>query len=92
MIVGVHTPETKFERDVTQLRNKTAEAELHFPIAVDNDKKTWSAWGNNWWPTVYVIDRQGYMCYFWQGELNWQAAGGHKVVARHVNRLLETPR
>ncbi len=88
MIVGVHTPETKAERDVGRLRSKTAEARLHFPVAIDTEKKTWNAWGNNWWPAVYLVDRQGYMRYFWRGELDWKGAGGQKVVARNIRDLL----
>ena len=88
----MHTPETKVERDAGRLRSKTSEAGLHFPVAIDNDKKTWNAWGNNWWPTVYLIDRQGYMRYFWQGELNWNGAGGQKVIVRNVRNLLRENR
>ena len=58
MIVGVHTPETKAEQNAGRLQSKTSEAGLHFPVAIDNEKKTWNAWGNNWWPTVYLVDRQ----------------------------------
>lgn len=31
-----------------------------FPIVVDNDKQIWNAWGNTMWPTVYLIDKQGF--------------------------------
>jgi len=88
----VHTPETKSERNEGRLRSKTSGAGLHFPVAIDNDKKTWNAWGNNWWPTVYLIDRQGYMRYFWQGELNWNGVGGQKVIVRNIRELLRESR
>ena len=88
----MHTPETTSERNAGRLRSKTSGAGLHFPVAIDNDKKTWNAWGNNWWPTVYLIDRQGYMRYFWQGELNWKGAGGQKVIVRNVQDLLRESR
>ena len=88
----MHTPETEAERDAGRLRSKTSGAGLHFPVAIDNDKKTWNAWGNNWWPTVYLIDRQGYMRYFWQGELNWNGVGGQKVIVRNIRELLRESR
>ena len=91
-IIGVHTPETKAEKDAGRVKSKTTEAQLTFPVAIDNDKKTWNAWGNNWWPTVYVIDREGYMRYFWAGELNWKGAGGQKMISRHVRTLLREGR
>ena len=54
-IIGVHTPETKSERDASRVQSKTSEAKLNFSVAIDNDKKTWNAWGNNCWPTVYLM-------------------------------------
>ena len=35
------------------------ENKLTFPVAVDNDGKTWKAWGNKYWPSVYLIDKKG---------------------------------
>ena len=58
-------------------------------MAVDNDKKVWSTWGNRWWPSVYLIDRKGYARYRWDGELNWQGAGGQATMKRKIEELLK---
>jgi hypothetical protein len=40
------------------------------------------------WPTVYVIDRRGYLRTFWQGELKWQGASGDKQMLQTIEQLL----
>jgi peroxiredoxin len=87
-IVGVHTPETEAERNIEQVRAKARKESFRFPIVVDNDRATWDAWGNSMWPSVYLIDRQGRLRYWWYGELNWQGAGGQEIMARRIDQLL----
>jgi len=41
------------------------------------------------WPTVYVVDRRGYIRMWWQGELNWQGATGDQTITDFVQGLLE---
>jgi hypothetical protein len=84
----VHTPETAHERDLNSLKQKGAEAEFKFPVLVDNEHGNWNAWGNSMWPTVYLIDKQGYVRYWWLGELNWQGAEGEKILRRRIEELL----
>lgn len=40
------------------------------------------------WPSVYLIDKQGYVRYWWFGELNWQGAEGEKMLRRRIEELL----
>ncbi|MBL8873952.1 MAG: hypothetical protein JNK90_29525, partial [Planctomycetaceae bacterium] len=44
---------------------------------------------NTMWPTVYVIDKRGYIRHWWQGELNWQGATGDKVIEDVVEAALK---
>ena len=41
------------------------------------------------WPTVYVIDKNGYVRFWWQGELNWEGATVDKTIEKLVNELLD---
>ncbi len=41
------------------------------------------------WPAVYVIDKQGYIRFWWQGELNWQGAKVDKKIEGIVEELLK---
>lgn len=70
------------------MKQKVAEAEFAFPILIDNDHANWKAWGNTMWPTVYLIDKQGYVRYWWLGELNWQGAEGEKIFRGRIEELL----
>jgi peroxiredoxin len=90
-IIGIHTPETQAETDVEQLRLSLEKYELKFPVAVDTDKKMWQAWYNGIWPSVYLIDRQGRVRYWWYGELDWQGAGNQKVARQQIKQLLAEP-
>ncbi|MEX0939269.1 MAG: redoxin domain-containing protein [Pirellulales bacterium] len=88
VVLGIHTPEINEERDVAKVRREAAQAELSSPILIDNDKQNWDAWGNSMWPSVYLIDKQGYVRYWWYGELNWQGAEGEKLLRQRLGELL----
>ncbi len=88
MVLGVHTPETSSERVVDNVRRAASEAGLKFPIVIDNERKNWSAWGNSKWPSVYLIDKQGDVRYWWYGELKWRSNDHQLVVRERIAQLL----
>ena len=88
-IIGIHTPETQSEHNVETLKARLKAEELKFPVIVDNQKANWNAWGNSMWPSVYVLDKQGYMRGFWAGELRWQGATGDKQMLQTMEALLK---
>lgn len=89
LLLGVHSPETRSEYNVDTVRKKVAENELNYPTIIDNDQANWNAWGNSMWPTVYLIDKQGYIRYWWLGELNWQGQEGEKLFKQRIEELLK---
>jgi peroxiredoxin len=92
VVIGIQTPETAAERDVALVRKAAEEKGFRFPVLIDTENKNWDAWGNTMWPTVYVVDRSGYIRSWWQGELNWQGATGDKSIETMVDQLLaESP-
>ena len=91
VVVGIQTPETTQERDPAAVKSAAAERKLEFPIMVDVASKNWDAWGNTMWPTVYVVDKNGYLRQWWQGELNWKGATGDKTIEQVVEQLLAEP-
>ncbi len=88
VIVGIHRPETQTEYDVAEVRRKAVEAGLKYPIAVDNESRNWEAWANGVWPSVYLIDKSGFVRYWWYGELNWQGANGDQWMRSRIAELL----
>jgi cytochrome c biogenesis protein CcdA/thiol-disulfide isomerase/thioredoxin len=67
-IVGVHTPEFPFERDAGNVEAAIATAGLRYPVAQDNERATWNAYGNQYWPAEYFIDARGRVRYAHFGE------------------------
>ena len=87
-IIGVHTPESDGEKVVDRIRSKARESGLEFPIAVDSDGKNWNAWSNTIWPAVYLIDKRGFVRYWWYGELNWQGTEGEAYMRDKIRELI----
>jgi cytochrome c biogenesis protein CcdA/thiol-disulfide isomerase/thioredoxin len=67
-IVGVHTPEFTFERELDNVERAVRRNGLHYAIAQDNSYATWDAWGNQYWPAKYLIDAKGRVRYTHFGE------------------------
>jgi peroxiredoxin len=88
VLLGIHTPETAEERDTAAVRRKAADEKLTFPICIDGKNANWNAWGTSMWPSVYVIDKRGYVRHSWHGELKWQGATGDEFLAGRIDALL----
>lgn len=87
-IIGIHRPETQQERDIEKVKKKAEEAGMEYPVAVDNESLMWNAWGNCVWPSIYLIDKNGYVRYWWYGELNWQGAESEKYLRGRIQELI----
>ena len=87
-VIGIQTPETSAERDSKLVQRAAQEQGFGFPVLIDLKNSNWDAWGNTMWPTVYVVDKKGYVRYWWQGELNWQGATGDRTIETLVDELL----
>jgi thiol-disulfide isomerase/thioredoxin len=59
VVVGVHTPEFPFERDVDNVRQAAHDMRVEYPIALDSDYAIWRAFNNRYWPAVYIADARG---------------------------------
>ena len=68
VIVGVHTPEFEFEKDYNNVKAAVEKFDIKYPVAQDNEKGTWEAYENRYWPRKYLIDNEGYIRYDHIGE------------------------
>ena len=82
VVVGVHTPEYDEEQDVTALQQAIRTLGIRYPVAMDNDHRIWNAYGNQYWPAIYLIDREGHVVYRHVGE------GDYDQTEAQVRRLL----
>lgn len=71
VIVGVHTPEFEFEKDPANVATAVKNLGITYPVALDNDYKTWNAFQNHYWPADYLIDQDGMLRMVHHGEGNY---------------------
>lgn len=58
-VIGVHSPEFAFEKDVENVRRAVHESQIAYPVAIDSDHTIWRAFENAYWPAIYVADANG---------------------------------
>jgi cytochrome c biogenesis protein CcdA/thiol-disulfide isomerase/thioredoxin len=68
VVVGVHTPEFQFEHEAGNVETAIRQNRIPYPVAQDNEYATWEAWGNQAWPSKYLIDARGRVRYAHIGE------------------------
>ncbi|MFN8494167.1 MAG: redoxin domain-containing protein [Caldilineaceae bacterium] len=59
VIIGVHSPEFAYEKELKNVKAAIAEAGIQYPVTIDNDYNTWNAYGNHYWPARYLVDKAG---------------------------------
>ena len=67
-IIGIHTPEFEFEKDINNVQSAIKQFDIKYPVLQDNDKGTWNEYDNRYWPRKYLIDHEGYLRYNHIGE------------------------
>jgi thiol-disulfide isomerase/thioredoxin len=72
VVIGVHTPEFAFEKDLDNVRLQTKQIPVQFPIAVDSDYTIWRAFDNHYWPALYFVDAQGRIRHHQFGEGDYE--------------------
>jgi thiol-disulfide isomerase/thioredoxin len=59
VVIGIHTPETEMETDVQGVQDALRDQGITYPVALDHGYATWDAYGNQFWPAYYLINRDG---------------------------------
>jgi hypothetical protein len=72
VVIGNHYPEFSYEEDLDNLIEALSELDISYPVAQDNEGKTWRAYKNRYWPTLYLIDKQGNIRFTHIGEGRYQ--------------------
>jgi hypothetical protein len=68
VVSGNHFPEFSYERELDNLIQAVERLEVNYPVAQDNEGKTWRAYNNRYWPSLYLIDKSGNIRYRHIGE------------------------
>lgn len=83
VVIGVHSPEFAFEKDLESVRRSAKEMRVDYPIAVDSDHAIWRAFDNQYWPALYLVDAKGRIRFHQFGE------GEYERTERVIQQLLE---
>lgn len=82
VVVGIHTPEFEFEKDVENVRRAAKFLNVDYPIALDSEYAIWSAFRNRYWPAFYFVDAEGRIRHHQFGE------GEYERSERVIQKLL----
>ncbi len=72
IVIGVHTPEFAFEKNVDNVQNAVRSFRITYPVAVDSDYRIWRAFENQYWTAMYFVDGAGRIRHHVFGEGDYQ--------------------
>ena len=84
-VISVHYPEFSYERDLDNVKKAIEELDIEYAVAIDNDRLTWGAYNQRYWPTTYLIDKSGHIRYRHIGE------GAYEVTETAIQLLMAEP-
>jgi cytochrome c biogenesis protein CcdA/thiol-disulfide isomerase/thioredoxin len=78
VVIGVHTPEFAFEKDIGNVKQAVADLKIGYPVAIDNNYAIWRAFNNQYWPAHYFIDAEGRIRHHHFGEGDYE--GSERII------------
>ena len=78
VVIGVHSPEFEFEKQINNVRRAAKTMRVNYPIAVDSNHAIWDAFENEYWPALYFVDAQGHIRHHQFGEGEYE--GSERVI------------
>jgi len=82
VVIGVHTPEFAFEKNLSNVKQAVLDLDIGYPVALDSDYAIWRGFNNQYWPAHYLIDAQGRIRHHHFGE------GDYDGSERAIQQLL----
>jgi thiol-disulfide isomerase/thioredoxin len=86
VVIGVHSPEFAFEKNIDNVRRAVKDLNVNYPIAIDSEYAIWRALNNKYWPALYFVDAQGRIRHHHFGE------GEYEQSERVIKQLLAEAR
>lgn len=93
VVIGVHTPEFEFEKDLDNVRRSVKDMKIDYPVAIDSNYKVWDAFTNRYWPALYFIDAKGDIRHHQFGEGDYELSEKviRKLLAEAGNNGVDAP-
>ncbi len=87
VVISVHYPEFSYERDIANVQQALIDLDVPYAVAIDNERLTWGAYNQRYWPTTYLIDKEGVIRFKHIGEFNERSAAEAEQV---IEQLIES--
>jgi thiol-disulfide isomerase/thioredoxin len=84
LVVSVHAPELLSERSISNVKRAVQQRGITYPVAIDSNFVTWKAFDNQYWPHLFLADRQGILRYDHIGE------GAYDQTEQKIRELLKS--
>ena len=72
VVLGVHSAKFSGEQRSENIRDAIMRYDIAHPVVNDADMKIWNAYGSRSWPTMVLIDPEGYAVQVYSGEGNYE--------------------
>ncbi len=86
-VISVHTPEFAFEHVPKNVERRVKALNIHYPVLLDAKEVNWGRWNQQFWPTIYIIDKEGRVHFKHEGEFGSDEAG----FTRDIETLVKEP-
>jgi thiol-disulfide isomerase/thioredoxin len=91
-VIGVHTPEFTFAQYESNVERGVREFGLTYPIVIDSDREIWKAFANRYWPSKYLLDKEGYLRFAHFGEGAYvECEEAIRELLKEINPVLAFP-
>jgi thiol-disulfide isomerase/thioredoxin len=89
LIIGVHSPEFEFEKDINNVKMATQKYGITYPVVLDSDHQTWDAFNNRYWPAEYITDYLGHIrhTHFGEGDYDQTEHAIQQLLAERAQHL-----
>jgi len=83
VVVGVHTAKFDNEKNTESIRKAILRYEISHPVVNDANQRIWTTYGSRSWPTLFLIDPEGYLVGVTSGE------GKYELLDRVIAKLIK---
>lgn len=83
VVIGVHSAKFTNEKDAANVRQAVWRHEVEHPVVVDSDFTVWQSYSVRAWPTLVMIDPDGYLLGIFSGE------GNREIIENYIETTLD---
>lgn len=87
MLIGIHTPEFEFEKEIGNVKYAVKKYEINYPILSDPSRDNWENYGNTYWPRCALINSEGEIVFEHIGESGYEEV--EREIVKELSKLRE---